>query len=229
MVYDQLEIRWDQKSREILYFLDGNQIDDQKAQALTQKNSGLPVGSTIAVGNPQFRLHIDTSPPAEQNRRKKRLVKKNIQRLEDRYQQKYRPRFWPFSALAVTDDFIWMAVRSIPRPPKSIRRFILPNGSVAPRHYRESSEIPIQGGILKINKHTGEYIRYTEENGLPEKLVCRPLSNESWELPHFLSSRGFGREVIEIKPLVNGRIRFTTRTGKQVLYNSEQGKWEDAQ
>ena len=33
-----------------------------------------------------------------------------------------------------------------------------------------------QGGILRIDKDTGEYTRFTEENGLPAKLICRPLS-----------------------------------------------------
>ena len=82
---------------------------------------------------------------------------------------------------------------------------------------------------MKINKDSGEYIRFTAKNGLPGKLVCSPLSDESWGLPHFLPPGGFSQEVVDIKPLENGRIRFTTRSNQQVFYNAEQGKWEDAQ
>ena len=156
-------------------------------------------------------------------------MKKDIQRLKDKYQQKYQPKFWAITALGVTDDSLWVAIRSIPLRPKSIQRFVLPNGSVAPQHYRESSGMPMQGGIVKIKKESGDYIRFSEKNGLPETLVCTPLSQESWGLPHFLPSGRFPQEVINIEPLENGRIRFTTRSNQQVFYNSEQGKWEDAQ
>lgn len=229
VIYSQLEARWDEKSRAVLYLLDGNQITNQQAKTYVQPGSGLPVGSKISVGNPQFSLHIHSSPPMLKKEGKKRALKKGTQRLKDRYQQKYQPKFWTFTALGVTDDSLWVGVRSIPLRPESIQRFVLPNGSVAPRHFRESPAMPIQGGIVRINKDSGEYIRFTGKNGLPEKLVCSPLSDESRGLPHFLSSGGFPREVVNIKPLEDGRIRFTTRSNQQVFYDSEQGKWEDAQ
>lgn len=227
--YAQLEARWDKKSRAIFYFLDGNQITAQQAKAYVQPGSGLQVGSKIQVGNPQFSLNIESSPPMLRDGGKKRLLKKGTQRLKDRYQQKYQPKFWKFTALAVTDDSLWVAVRSIPLQPESIQRFVLPNGSVALRHFRESQAMPIQGGIVKIDKDSGDYIRFIEENGLPEKLVCSPLSDESWGLPHFLPPGRFPQEVVDIKPLEDARIRFTTRSNQMVFYNSEQGKWEDAQ
>jgi len=229
VTYAQLEARWDKKSRAVFYFLDGNQITTQQAQSYAQTRFGLSVGSKIPVGNPQFSLHINSSSPVIKKNGQKRSLKKGTERLKDRYQQKYQPEFWMFTALAVTDNSIWVAVRSIPLRPESIQRFVLPDGSVAPRHFRESQGIPMQGGVVKIDKESGEYIRFIEKNGLPKKLVCTPLSDESWGLPHFLPPGRFPQEVVDIKILENGRIRFTTRSNQQVFYDSEQEKWEDAQ
>lgn len=226
--YAQLEVRWDSQSRTALYFLDGNRISLRQAKAYSRDGPGFPVGKKISVGDPRFSLRMSNTFPSVRKKGKKRSLKQGPQRLKDRYEQKYHPECRQFTALAVTEDFIWAAIRSIPRPPESIPRFPLPNGSLSPKHFRESSAMPIQGGIVRIEKDTGEYVRFTEKNGLPDRLICRPLSGESSELPHFLPFTQFPQEIIAITQLEDGRIRFTTRSDEQVFFHPEQGKWENA-
>jgi len=126
-----------------------------------------------------------------------------LSRLRNRYQKKYHPDQWQFTALAVTRDFVWVAIRSIPRPPESMPGFHRPgigtdfksapipsDGAMSEKHFHESSALPIQGGILRINKDTGEWVRFTEKNGLPDTLICHPLRGTSLYLPYFLASQG---------------------------------------
>ncbi|MGA1790173.1 MAG: hypothetical protein ACMUIM_01705 [bacterium] len=226
--YAQLEVRWDGQSRTALYFLDGNQISVQEERAFSPDGLGFQVGEKISAGDPRFGLQISNDFPAIRKKEGKRALKKGIQRLKNRYEEKYHPECWQFTAVAVTEDFIWAAIRSIPRPPESIPRFPLPNGSFSQRHFRESSAVPIQGGVVRIEKDTGKYVRFTEENGLPDKLICQPLSGESPGLPHFMHLTRFSQEIVAITQIEDGRIRFTTRSDQQVFYNPGQGRWEDA-
>ncbi|MEW5804241.1 MAG: hypothetical protein AB1847_19270 [bacterium] len=195
-VYSYLEVKWEPQSRTAAYFLDGNRISAQEALVFARPGTGFPVGSKTPVGDPRFSLSASHSSPSAASRQEKKvtipLSIPGLERLRNRYRQKYAPDLWQFTALAVTRHFVWVGVRSIPHPPEPMPGFRQPDGSLSGRHFRESSILPIQGGILRINKDTGEWVRFTEKTGLPESLICHPLRGEAPYLPHFLASRRGG-------------------------------------
>lgn len=231
LVYSRLEVKWDSRSREAAYFLDGNRISAHDAHKYAQPGSGFPLGSKTPVGDPKFTLSVSHDPPPEpssdRNRKKSAQAKPDFTRLRNRYRGKYHPDFWQFTALGVSRDFVWVAIRSIPRPPESMPRFRQPDGYQSERHFRESPRRPIQGGILRIDKITGEWVRFTDRNGLPDALICTPVKAESAHLPHFLPSAEFPQEVVAIVPdEKTGRVAFITRSNQRAWYNERQKHWE---
>jgi|GEM_PF-3486947 len=232
VVYSQLEVKWDSQRREAIYLLDGVRISAQEAQRFTQPGAGFAVGSKTAVGEPGFTLSVSSRPPQEPSlgRERKRFAEsKPAQvRLSSRWQQKYYPPLWQFTALAVSKNFVWVAIRSIPRPAESLPVFCQPDGYQSKRHFRESPLQPIQGGILRIDKKNNNWVRFTEKNGLPKALICSPLKAEAVHLPHFLPLLGFPQEVVTIEPdEKTGLVCFTTRSGQHVWYNEKKQCWED--
>ncbi|MEW6382114.1 MAG: hypothetical protein AB1611_21270 [bacterium] len=255
VVYSRLEVKWDSRSREAVYFLDGNRISADDAHKYTQPGSGFSVGSKTLVGDPGFTLCVSHEPPADFKAGRSwreddspihphltsplkgeglksretgaSMPEPDLTRLRNRYRQKYQPDFWQFTALAATRDFVWVAIRSIPRSPESLARLHQPDGFQSERHFRESPLQPIQGGILRIDKNTGEWARFTDKNGLPDALICTPVKAESAHLPHFLPSVRFPQEVVAIVPdEKTGRVAFTTRSNRQIWYDERHKQWE---
>lgn len=238
--YPQLEVRWDAGNRVPLYFLDGKPITANEAKTLAKPGNGLLIGTRMRAGEPLFSLRITNTTPlvtkAESEEavtetgagHRNRVLKERARHLKARYRDKYLPDLWRLTSVALTEDSIWVALGSVPKEPRASNRFVLPNGFTEPQHFLESSDRPRQGGILKIDKKTGEYIRFTKENGLPNSLICAPLQAETIGLPHFLPFEGFQQEVVEIRPVsdAHGRIRFITRAQQEAVYDPKLEKWE---